>query len=97
LRRTCSNPACGRSYHLTFEPPKSADKCDACGSPLIQRKDDMPDSIKTRLVTYKEESAPLKQYYQGTKCGVLAFVNPTNAMSKTDVLAKVKTVLKDRS
>jgi adenylate kinase len=98
LRRTCSNPACGRSYHLKFEPPKKdANKCDACGSPLIQRKDDTTESIKTRLVTYREESAPLRQYYQGTKGGVLAFINPTNAMAKSEVLAKVTNALKDRS
>jgi adenylate kinase len=94
LRRTCSNPACGRSYHLKFEPPKIADKCDACGSPLIQRKDDSTDSIKTRLVTYKEESAPLRNYYKSTKGGVLALINPTNAMSKSEVLAQVTAVLK---
>jgi adenylate kinase len=98
LRRTCSNPSCGRSYHLKFEPPKKdADKCDACGSPLIQRKDDSTESIKTRLATYKEESAPLRQYYMGTAGGVLAFINPTNAMTKGEVLAKVTSVLKDRS
>jgi len=97
LRRTCSNPSCGRTYHLKFQPPQVEGKCDACGSPLIQRKDDSTDSIETRLVTYEVESAPLRQYYQGTKGGVLAFINPTNAMSKSEVLAKVTTVLKDRS
>ena len=93
LRRTCSNNACGRSYHLKFQPPKVADTCDACGSALIQRKDDAPESIKARLVTYKEESAPLRAYYQGTKGGVLAFINPTNAMDKSEVLARVTSVL----
>jgi len=97
LRRTCSNPACGRTYHLKFQPPQKEGICDACGSPLIQRKDDSTDSIETRLVTYEVESAPLRQYYHGTEGGVLAFINPTNAMSKSEVLAKVTTVLKDRS
>jgi adenylate kinase len=97
LRRTCSNPACGRSYHLKFEPAKDPAKCDACGSPLIQRKDDSTVAIKERLVTYKTESAPLRQYYQGTKGGVLAFINPTNAMTKSEVLVKVTNALKDRS
>lgn len=93
LRRTCSNQACGRSYHLRFEPPKDADKCDACGSALYQRKDDNPVAISERLRTYREESAPLRTYYQGTKGGVLAFINPTNAMTKEEVLAKVKATL----
>jgi len=97
LRRTCSNPKCGRSYHLKFEAPKVAGKCDACGSELIQRKDDLPESIQARLALYREESAPLRKYYQDTKGGVLAFINPTNAMAKSEVLAKVSAVLKDRS
>jgi adenylate kinase len=94
LRRTCSNNGCGRSYHLEFQPPKVTDTCDACGSPLIQRKDDAPESIKARLVTYKEESAPLRQYYKSTKGGALVFINPTNAMTKEEVLAKVSSILK---
>ncbi|MBS1993943.1 MAG: nucleoside monophosphate kinase [Cyanobacteria bacterium SZAS LIN-3] len=98
LRRTCSNTSCNRSYHLKFEPPKKdPNKCDACGSALIQRKDDAPDSIMARLALYREESAPLRKYYQDTKGGVLAFINPTNAMSKSEVLAKVSNALKDRS
>jgi len=93
LRRTCSNNACGRSYHLKFQPPKDLVHCDACGNDLIQRKDDAPDSVKARLVTYKEESAPLRQYYQSTKGGALVFVNPTNSMTKEEVLAKVTATL----
>lgn len=90
LRRTCSNNACGRSYHLKFEPPKSAaGHCDACNSPLYQRKDDAPESVLERLRTYKEESKPLRVYYQSTKGGVLVFINPTNAMTKEQVLEQV--------
>jgi adenylate kinase len=90
LRRTCTSQSCGRSYHLTFEPPAVADKCDGCGSPLYQRKDDVPEAISTRLHTYREESRPLRQYYErSTARGVLAFLNPTNAMNKGEVLALV--------
>lgn len=89
LRRTCSNQSCGRSYHLRFEPPKDPGHCDACQSALYQRKDDAPEAILTRLATYREESAPLRKYYQGTKGGVLAFLNPTNSMTKKEVMGKV--------
>jgi adenylate kinase len=95
LRRTCSNSACGRSYHLKFEPPKRDGICDACSSSLYQRKDDAPESIRERLVTYREESKPLRSYYQRTMGGALVFVNPTNAMTKEQVLAKVKAVVND--
>lgn len=95
LRRTCSNLSCGRSYHLKFEPPKVADTCDACQSALYQRKDDAAESIKQRLATYKEESKPLRSYYQSTKGGDLVFLNPTNSMTKEQVLEAVIKVVTD--
>jgi len=94
LRRTCSNQTCGRSYHLTFEPPKVAGHCDACNSSLFQRKDDAPDAIRFRLETYKQESAPLSSYYRSsTAPGVFALVVPTNSMTKEMVLEKVVSAL----
>lgn len=103
LRRICSNKSCGRSYHLKFDPPKVADKCDGCGSALIQRQDDKAESIKTRLATYKVESAPLRTYYQaarrinkrGTSCSVMKTVVPNNSMNKKQVLAEVVAALDD--
>lgn len=93
LRRTCSNQSCGRTYHLTFEAPRVDGQCDNCQSALYQRKDDVAEAISTRLVTYREESRPLREYYaqsaSDTADGVLTFLNPTNAMSKSEVLALV--------
>ncbi len=96
LRRTCTNQSCGRSYHLKFEPPKNAGICDACSSPLFQRKDDAPETIRERLRTYSEESTPLRSYYQGTKGGVLVFLNPTNAMTREQVLAQVTNAISSK-
>jgi adenylate kinase len=94
LRRTCSNQTCGRSYHLTFEPPKVDGHCDACNSALYQRKDDAPEAIRLRLATYKQESAPLSVYYQSsTAAGVFALIVPTNSMTKEMVLEKVVSAL----
>jgi len=94
LRRTCSNQTCGRSYHLTFEPPKVDGHCDACNSALYQRKDDSPEAIRLRLATYKQESAPLSAYYQrSTAAGVFALIVPTNSMTKEMVLEKVVSAL----
>ncbi len=94
LRRTCSSQTCGRSYHLTFEPPKLAGHCDACNSALYQRKDDAPDAIRFRLETYRQESAPLSSYYRNsTTPGVFALIVPTNSMTKEMVLEKVVSAL----
>jgi len=63
-RRVCSNPTCELNYHVEFNPPKgSPDKCDRCGSPLIQRADDTPDAIRQRLKLYHHDTQPLIDFY----------------------------------
>lgn len=89
LRRTCSNKSCGRSYHLKYEPPKEAGICDVCKSPLYQRSDDVPEAISERLVTYRRESKPLCDYYQGN----LVSVRSTQGTTKEEVFALVKAAL----
>jgi adenylate kinase len=63
-RRVCSNAACERNYHLEHCPPKEAGKCDACGSPLMQRQDDTPEIIAHRLAVYHSETARLTDFYK---------------------------------
>ena len=67
-RRTCR--ACGRGYHVTFDPPQVADSCDACGGELFQRDDDQEATIRKRLTVYGEQTAPLIDYYRAA--GLLA-------------------------
>lgn len=61
-RRTCPN--CGASFHVVFNPPKQEGICDSCGSALTIRKDDAPETVKARLVTYHTETEPLKAFYE---------------------------------
>jgi adenylate kinase len=61
-RRSC--PGCQRVYHLDFNPPRRAGQCDECAAELVQRKDDQEETVKRRLKVYKEETAPLIQYYR---------------------------------
>ena len=61
-RRTCPN--CGASFHVASNPPKQEGICDACGSELVVRKDDAPETVKARLETYHRETEPLKAYYE---------------------------------
>lgn len=58
------HPASGRTYHTTFSPPRTAGKDDQTGEPLIQREDDTPDTVRARLKVYREQTAPLKDYYR---------------------------------
>ena len=60
-RRVC--PKCGASYHITANPPKNDNTCDQCESELIIRKDDAPETVKSRLAIYHETTEVLKDYY----------------------------------
>jgi len=62
-RRTCKNAACGQMYHVEFTPPKKAGICDKCGSELYQRDDDNETTVRSRLATYNQATAPLIGYY----------------------------------
>lgn len=62
-RRSC--PACGKGYHETYDAPKQAGVCDACGAALVQRDDDREETVRNRLSVYEQQTAPLKDYYHG--------------------------------
>ncbi|EQD49293.1 adenylate kinase [mine drainage metagenome] len=61
-RRVC--PVCHSVYHITDHPPKVAGRCDRDGVELVQRPDDRPEAIATRLAVYAEQTAPLLDYYR---------------------------------
>lgn len=60
------HPASGRSYHKIFNPPKETMKDDVTGEPLIQRTDDNAETLRKRLSTYHDQTAPVVAYYQKT-------------------------------
>lgn len=55
--------ASGRTYHLKFNPPKSAGKDDVTGEPLVQRVDDEEATVKKRLEIYHSQTKALVEYY----------------------------------
>jgi len=57
------HPASGRTYHVKFNPPKSAGKDDATGEALIQREDDKEETVRKRLEVYRDQTLPLIAYY----------------------------------
>ena len=61
-RRVCLD--CGATYHVDYKPSKVEGVCDVCGKQLVIRKDDEPETVKSRLKTYHEQTAPLKDYYE---------------------------------
>ena len=63
-RRVCSNSECKTIYNLQLNPPKVEGICDKCGSPLVQRKDDNEETVKSRIENYIKQTSPLVEYYK---------------------------------
>ena len=61
-RRTCKS--CGAIFHIENIPPKAEGVCDKCKGELFQRDDDKPEAISKRLEVYREQTAPLIDYYK---------------------------------
>ncbi len=60
------HPASGRTYHVVFNPPKTAGKDDITGEELIQRPDDAAETVRKRLDVYHSQTKPLVGYYTST-------------------------------
>lgn len=75
-RRACPN--CGSTYHVVYAPPKKEGICDKCGSELILRNDDKPETVQKRLSVYHEQTKPLIDHYNNQK--ILATVDGTKDM-----------------
>lgn len=55
--------ASGRTYHLSFNPPKKEGLDDLTSEPLVQREDDKEETVKKRLSVYHEQTSPLVNFY----------------------------------
>ena len=86
-RRACVT--CGATYHIEHVPPKAEGICDTCGSELILRDDDKPETVSNRLKVYHDQTQPLIDFY--TEKGVLRSVDGTVDMM--DVFAAIKAIL----
>lgn len=81
-RRVCAK--CANSYHLEYKKPQVDGVCDACGGELIQRKDDVPETVQARLAEYHEMTEPLKDFYKGL--GKLVIVEGQEEVADTTAL-----------
>jgi adenylate kinase len=86
-RRMC---ACGKVYHLVYNPPINAGICDICGSKLFIRNDDKPKVISHRLKIYHHEGEPILDYWQ--KQGKLIKIDGEQPIKKIhgEIMQKLK-------
>ena len=77
-RRACLK--CGATYHIEHIPPKQEGICDTCGSELVLRDDDKPETVLNRLKVYHDQTQPLIDFY--TERNVLKSVDGTRDMKE---------------
>lgn len=86
-RRACLK--CGATYHVEHVPPKKEGICDTCGSELVLRDDDKPETVKSRLEVYHKQTQPLIDHY--SKQNILRTVDGTKDMH--EVFADIEKLL----
>ena len=87
-RRSC--PGCGSVFNVSSNPPAVEGRCDRCGRELVYREDDRPETVRTRLAVYHEETAPLVRFYEESQARVVR-ISGDRALDevRTDVLRAV--------
>ena len=86
-RRACLK--CGATYHIVYNAPKTEGVCDNCGSELVQREDDKPETVLNRLSVYHKETQPLIDYYN--QKGKVAEIDGTQDLNA--IFADIEKVL----
>jgi len=71
----------GRSYHVKFAPPKVPFTDDLTGEALIQRADNKPETVASRLDSYHKQTTPVLDFY-----GKQGKLRTINADQKQDVV-----------
>ena len=83
----------GRTYHLVFNPPRVEGKDDITGEDLVQRPDDVEDTVIKRLTVYHDQTKPLVDYYTAwSKSGdpkAPTCINIAGVGSVTDIRDKI--------
>ncbi|MCC6016000.1 MAG: adenylate kinase [Desulfurococcaceae archaeon] len=85
-------PKCGAIYNISWKPPKTPGICDVCGTPLIRRKDDEPEVVRTRYQVYKQTFAPVIDYYR--RKGILVEIDASR--DAREVVADVEKILREK-
>lgn len=86
-RRVCQ--AAGHIYHVEFTPPRQPGVCDLDGSPLYQREDDRPETIRRRMEVYRAQTAPVLEFYRAR--GVYAALDAEGTVE--EVYARLEAAL----
>ena len=92
-RWSCPKGGCKATYHTESNPPKVPGVCDRCGTALVQRADDKPETVRARLVVYHKNTQELIPYYRAQ--GLLREADGTGAIE--EVYANIMKALNPRA
>jgi adenylate kinase len=68
----------GKIFNSELDDVRAGQPCPSCGTPLTQRDDDRPETVRKRLSVYHDKSAPVLQYYE--RLGVVRTVDGTSSI-----------------
>lgn len=85
------HPASGRTYHVDFNPPRTAGQDDVTGEPLVQRDDDREQTVRNRLAVYHDQTKPLIDFYSRAAANdpALTYVRVDGVGAVDDIRAKI--------
>lgn len=88
-RRVCQQ--CNTTYNIHFDEfkPDKENTCNKCEHKLITRLDDIEETFKTRLETFKRETEPLITYYQELNLLKKIDANQTHQ----EIIKKIKEII----
>jgi adenylate kinase len=92
-RWSCPKPGCKATYHTLSKPPKVPRICDYCGTKLVQREDDRPETVRARLVVYHGNTEALVGHYRAQ--GLLHEVAGHGPIE--EVYARITKILNDQA
>jgi adenylate kinase len=92
-RWSCPKPGCKATYHTQSKPPKVPGICDYCGTKLVQREDDRPETVRARLVVYHGNTEALVGHYRAQ--GLLHEVAGHGPIE--EVYARITKILNDQA
>ena len=71
------------------EPTQREGYCDLCNSPIVVRSDDQPETIRERLRIFREDTAPVIEFYE--KLGLTQTIDASRDAEEVykDILAVV--------
>jgi adenylate kinase len=82
----------GRVYHEDFNPPVQKGLDDVTGEALIQREDDIEETVRKRLSLYHEKTKPLVTFYIDleNKLGTVQFKKIDGTASIDEIVSNIK-------